>query len=167
MKASRRPSSDELVAPAATGAARDPAAAIRYDPGLIDTLLRDHSELGRLFSRIGEAGRAGEPGETRSLLITFKARLKAHIVAENARFYDYLEQASAGDARTLRLLRGYRREMAKIARDVLAFVHAYQSGGLTPEAPAQFSDDHIRVGKLLEHRLNAEEDNLYRLYRQP
>lgn len=167
MKASRQPVSDESAAPAVTGTARGVPAAIRYDPGVIDTLLRDHNELGRLFSRIGEAGKAGDVGETRSLLVTFKARLKAHIVAENARFYDYLEQAYADDARTLRLLRGYRREMAKIARNVLAFVHQYQTSGFEPEDRAQFNEDHAGVSKQLEHRLDAEEDNLYRLYRQP
>ncbi|HET7561623.1 MAG TPA: hemerythrin domain-containing protein [Rhodanobacteraceae bacterium] len=167
MKASRRPSSEEIATPAAPGALRESAAAIRYDPGLIDTLLRDHAELGRLFSRIGEAGKAGDAGEARSLLVTFKARLKAHIVAENARFYDFLEQVSVDDPATLRLLRGYRREMAQIARAVLAFVHKYQASGFAPQDRAQFSEDHVIVGKQLEHRLDAEEDNLYRLYRQP
>ncbi|HET7932226.1 MAG TPA: hemerythrin domain-containing protein [Rhodanobacteraceae bacterium] len=145
----------------------EPATTIRYDRNLIDTLLRDHAELGRLFSRIGKAGKAGDVGEARSLLISFKARLKAHIVVENARFYDYLEQASAGDPRTLRLLRGYRREMAQIARNLFAFVRQYHGSQFLAEELAQFNDDHAVVGKQLEHRLDAEEDNLYRLYRQP
>lgn len=158
MKASRQPVLE-----------RDPTPgrgdAIRYDPRLLDTLLRDHAELGTLLRRIGAAGESGVAREARSLLVTFKARLKAHIVAENARFYDYLEQVSAGDPATLRLLRGYRREMAGIARDVLAFVHRYQATGIDPAHRVQFLAEHAATSKRLAHRLDAEEDNLYRLYR--
>jgi regulator of sigma D len=138
---------------------------ILYDPRLIDSLLRDHAELGRLFARIGAVGEAGNFSEARSLLLTFQARLKAHVVAENVRFYDYLEQSLADEPDTLRVVRTYRRKMAAIGHKVFAFVQKYQSCAFTPDERQQFAADYKVVGLALESRLDNEEDNLYRLYR--
>lgn len=151
--------------PAAPVAVRDRDRNILYDPRLLDSLLRDHVELGRLFGRIGDAGKAGEAREMRSLLITFKARLKAHLVVENVRFYDYLEQSLANEPETARMVHNYRRKMTRIASDVFDFIQKYQSSRLTPEERQQFDSDYGTVGAELEHRLDSEEDNLYRLYR--
>lgn len=151
--------------PAPPVAVRDRAGTIQYDPRLLDSLLRDHVELGRLFGRIGDAGNAGEARELRSLLITFKARLKAHLVVENMRFYDYLEQSLADEPETARMVLNYRRKMTRIASDVFDFIQKYQSSRLTPEERRQFSPDYEAVGAKLEQRLDSEEDNLYRLYR--
>lgn len=145
--------------------APDNAEKILYDPRLIDALLRDHAELGRLFARIGVVGKAGNFSEARSLLLTFQARLKAHVVAENVRFYDYLEQLLANEPDTLRVVRTYRRKMAAIGHSVFAFVQKYQSCAFTPDEHRQFAEDYKVVGLALESRLDNEEDNLYRLYR--
>lgn len=150
---------------AASTAVADATQQILYDPGLIDSLLRDHAELGLLFRRIGDAGTAGNAGEARSLLTTFKARLKAHVVAEDVRFYDYLEQAAVNDAGTLRVVRRYRREMAEVAHRVFTFVDTYQSSMFEAGDRARFARDFKAVERALEHRLDSEEDSLYRLYR--
>ncbi|HKV65375.1 MAG TPA: hemerythrin domain-containing protein [Rhodanobacteraceae bacterium] len=144
---------------------RDCAGKILYDPRLLDSLLSDHVELGRLFGRIGDAGNAGEARELRSLLVTFKARLKAHLVVENMRFYDYLEQSLADEPETARMVLNYRRKMTRIASDVFDFIQKYQSSRLTPKERRQFTPDYEMVGAELEQRLDSEEDNLYRLYR--
>jgi regulator of sigma D len=146
-------------------AAPDRAEKILYDPRLIDALLRDHAELGRLFARIGTVGEAGNFSEAHSLLLTYQARLKAHVVAENVRFYDYLEQSLADDPDALRVMRTYRRKMAAIGHSVFAFVQKYQSCAFTPDERQQFAADYKVVGQALENRLDNEEDNLYRLYR--
>lgn len=143
----------------------DPAGLIHYDPRLLNELLRDHAELGWLFGRIGDTAKAGDAGEARSLLITFKARLKAHIVAENVRFYDYLEQSLTSGSDTARMVSRYRREMTNIAGEVLAFIDRYQSSAFGPSDRLQFAAEYEVVGRALEHRLDSEEDNLYRLYR--
>ncbi|MBN8734933.1 MAG: hemerythrin domain-containing protein [Xanthomonadales bacterium] len=151
--------------PAPPVAVRVRAGKIQYDPRLLDSLLRDHVELGRLFGRIGAAGNAGEARELRSLLITFKARLKAHLVVENMRFYDYLEQSLADEPETARMVLNFRRKMTRIASDVFDFIQKYQSSRLTPGERRQFTPDYETVGAKLEQRLDSEEDNLYRLYR--
>lgn len=155
----------EAVPTPPVAAVRDCAGKILYDPRLLDSLLSDHVELGRLFGRIGDAGNAGEARELRSLLVTFKARLKAHLVVENMRFYDYLEQSLADEPETARMVLNYRRKMTRIASDVFDFIQKYQSSRLTPKERRQFTPDYEMVGAELEQRLDSEEDNLYRLYR--
>lgn len=161
----RQPLNERVAVRSAVAAASSRAEMILYDPRLIDALLRDHAELGRLFAQIGAVGKAGNFGETRSLLLTFQARLKAHVVAENVRFYDYLEQLLAHEPDTLRVVRTYRRKMAAIGHNVFAFVQRYQACTFTTDEQRQFAIDYQAVGMELESRLDNEEDNLYRLYR--
>lgn len=137
---------------------------IGYDPKLVESLLRDHAELGRIFAGIGDAQKAGNFADTRPLLINFKSRLEAHVLTENVRFYNYLEQSLGSDPNNTAVMHDFRREMNGIARGVVEFVKKYQSSGFTPDERRQFAVDYDAVGKLLEQRLDSEENNLYPLY---
>ena len=141
-----------------------PPRQIGYDPKLIDSLLQDHAELGRIFGRIGEVQKAGQFGEVPLLLLQFKSRLEAHVLSENVRFYNYLEQTLAGDLTNVGVMHDFRREMNNIARGVIDFVKKYQSSRFTLEDRRQFAMDYEAVGKILEQRLDNEENNLYPLY---
>ena len=144
-----------------------PAAAPRqigYDSRLINSLLQDHAELGRIFGNIGDAQKADNFNDIRSLLIQFKTRLEAHVLTENVRFYNYLEQSLASDPNNTGVMHDFRREMNNIARSVVDFVKKYQSGTFTPEERRHFATDYDSVGKILEQRLDNEENNLYPLY---
>lgn len=148
-------------------AAPIPSAAPRqigYDPKLVDSLLHDHSELGRIFASIGDAQQTGNFDDIRPLLINFKSRLEAHVLTENVRFYNYLQQSLGDDPDNTSVMHDFRREMNGIARGVVDFVKKYQSSGFTPDERRQFAADYAAVGKLLEQRLDSEENNLYPLY---
>lgn len=136
-----------------------------FDPGLIDALLRDHSDLRRIFGLIGGLARSGSAHDLHALLIDFKSRLEAHVLTENLRFYDWVEQSVIEDAAVARMVHNFRHEMDGIARTVVSFVKKYQSSELSPEQRAEFARDYALVGKALDHRLATEEDSLYRLYR--
>lgn len=137
---------------------------IGYDAKLITSMLQDHAELGRIFGNIGDAQKAGNFDDIRPLLIQFKTRLEAHVLTENVRFYNYLEQSLAGDATNTGTIHSFRREMNGIARSVVDFVKRYQSSNFTLEERRQFATDYDAVGKVLEQRLDSEENNLYPLY---
>lgn len=146
--------------------AHGPAAGhVGYDPRLLDSLLHDHAELGRLYGCIGAAAGSGNFDEIRLLLATFKSRFDAHLLTENLRFYNYLEQSLANDPDNLRMLGSFRKEMNAIAHDVVGFIKQYLEDGIDPEALPRFQQDYAAIGKRLEHRLDCEEDSLYRLYR--
>lgn len=148
------------AAPVPTAAARK----IGYDDKLVNSLLQDHAELGRIFGTIGDAQKNGNFGDMRPLLIQFKTRLEAHVLTENVRFYNYLEQSLSDDATNTGTMHSFRREMNGIARSVVEFVKKYQSSNFTPEERRQFAADYDAVGKVLEQRLDSEENNLYPLY---
>lgn len=137
---------------------------IGYDAKLINSMLHDHAELGRIFGNIGDAQKTSNFDDIRPLLIQFKTRLEAHVLTENVRFYNYLEQSLAGDATNTVTMHSFRREMNGIARSVVDFVKKYQSSNFTPEERRQFATDYDAVGKVLEQRLDSEENNLYPLY---
>ncbi len=138
---------------------------IGYDPRLVDSLLHDHAELGTLFARIGELQSAGIYGEMRALLVNFKSRLEAHLLTESVRFYNYLEQALADEPNDAEIMRDFRREMNGIARGVIEFVKKYQQSTFDTADQKRFAADYAAVGKILEQRLDSEENNLYPLYR--
>lgn len=137
---------------------------IGYDSKLINSLLQDHAELGRIFGNIGNAQKIGNFNDIRPLLIQFKTRLEAHVLTENVRFYNYLEQTLSSDPNNTGVMHDFRREMNGIARSVVDFVKKYQSSTFTPEERRQFATDYDAVGKILEQRLDSEENNLYPLY---
>lgn len=139
----------------------------RFDPGLIDTLLRDHDELRHLFARIGAAAKSPDlaAGELRALLIDFKSRLTTHTLTENLRFYDFVFQQVAGDPDLDRMVHSFHAEMNDIENQVIAFVRQYQAHAFNLQDNTGFMSDYAAMGRLLAHRLSTEEDSLYRLYR--
>ena len=142
-----------------------PHRTIRYDQALLDSLLRDHVELGALYQRIGKLMQEGQYDEIRAELVNFKTRLEAHILTENVRFYTYLEQSLSDDAHNAEMMRDFRREMNTIARSVVTFVKKYQiSGTFDASLQAAFARDYQSVGELLKQRLGREESSLYPLY---
>jgi hemerythrin-like domain-containing protein len=156
------PAPSAIPPPAPTSAV---TRSIGYDPRLVDSLLHDHAELGTIFARIGELQSARVYGEMRALLVNFKSRLEAHVLTENVRFYNYLEQALASEPNNAEIMRDFRREMNVIARSVIDFVKKYQQSAFNTADQKQFAADYAAVGKMLEQRLDSEENNLYPLYR--
>lgn len=138
---------------------------IRYDPALVDSLKRDHTDLVALYQRIGKLLQTEQYDEIRGDLVNFKTRLEAHILTENVRFYTYLDQSLANDAHNAETMRDFRREMNTIARGVVNFVKKYQSpGALDSSLHSEFGKDYQAVGELLNQRIGREESSLYPLY---
>lgn len=98
------------------------------------------------------------------MLNAFKVHLEGHLIAENVRFYNYVENAMQGDADSTALVRSFRREMNAIARGVVDFVKKYQVGNFDQETREAFMTDYQVVGGLLAQRIEREESSLYPLY---
>ncbi|HEX7348686.1 MAG TPA: hemerythrin domain-containing protein [Rhodanobacteraceae bacterium] len=153
-----------VAAPVAPSGAPAAHRSVNYDAKLIESLLRDHAELGRLFGNIGDAEKTGNFSDVRAQLVQFKTRLEAHILTENVRFYTYLDQSLGGDPNNASVMHDFRREMNGIARGVVDFVRKYQACEFSAAERLQFTTDYAAVGKLLEQRLDSEENSLYPLY---
>ncbi len=143
-----------------TGRARQ----IKYDPSLVESLEKDHRELVALFKEIGQCAKLDEYGDVPALLLSFKTRLEAHLIAENVRFYNYVENTLQDDAENSMLIRSFRREMNSIARGVVDFVKKYQVASFDARGRAEFMEDYSTVGGLLTQRIEREENSLYPLY---
>jgi hypothetical protein len=150
---------------ATPGASASPAPrAPAYDSRLIESLKHDHHSLVELFQQIGQTAERGRFNELPALLIAFKTGLESHVIAENVRFYNYVENSLASDEENLALIRSFRREMNSIARGVVDFVKKYQRAPFNDSSRETFLRDYAVVGGLLSQRIQREEANLYPLY---
>jgi Hemerythrin HHE cation binding domain len=138
--------------------------AIAYDAELVPALKRDHSDLVKLYGLIGESAQSGDFQQIPQMLNAFKVHLEGHLIAENVRFYNYVENGLQGDAENTALVRSFRREMNAIARGVVDFVKKYQVGTFDSAMRAEFLVDYQTVGGLLAQRIEREESSLYPLY---
>ena len=143
---------------------RPPERSIAYDPGLVDSLKHDHTELVAMYGQLGQDVKDGQFNRIPNALLAFKTRLEAHLLIENVRFYVYVEQSLAGDSENMALIRGFRREMNSIARGVVEFVRRYQNTRVTADNSLHFMREYEEVGQLLAMRIEREEHNLYPLY---
>lgn len=141
-----------------------PSRAPSYDSRLIETLKHDHHGLVELFQQIGQVAERGRFQELPALLIAFKTGLESHVIAENVRFYNYVENSLAGDEENLALIRSFRREMNAIARGVVDFVKKYQRVPFNDGVREAFLRDYAVFGGLLSQRIQREEASLYPLY---
>jgi len=137
---------------------------ISYDANLVPALKNDHKVLVQLFGQIGEAADRGDFKQVPQMLMAFKVHLEGHLIAENVRFYNYVENSMQGDVENTALIRSFRREMNAIARGVVDFVKKYQLPEFDADQRSEFMSDYRTVGGLLGQRIEREETSLYPLY---
>lgn len=147
-------------APISVSAPRVP----RYDSSLISSLKHDHHNLVDLFEQIGRLAELGRFRELPAMLVAFKTALESHVIAENVRFYNYVENTLVGDDENIQLIRDFRREMNGIARAVVDFVKKYHLYEFDEYTRKSFLKEYAAVGGLLAQRIQREESNLYPLY---
>ena len=138
--------------------------AINYDPDLVPALKRDHADLVKQFGAIGDGAKQGNYREIPQMLNAFKVHLEGHLIAENVRFYNYVENSMQHDPDNVTLVRSFRREMNAIARGVVDFVKKYQTVEFDQRMRDEFMTDYQTVGSLLAQRIQREESSLYPLY---
>ena len=137
---------------------------ISYSPGLIGQLKDDHAGLLKLYGQAEALATGGRFAEIVPALRMFKHKFELHILAENVKFYCYIEENLARKPVALRTIREFRREMNSIARGVVNFVRKYQESGVSAANGAAFLTELREVGALLVQRVQREEQDLYTLY---
>jgi hypothetical protein len=160
----QEPRSQALPQGAPTLEQRRAGFGIAYDADLVPSLKRDHADLVKLYGAIGEQAKQGDFQQIPQMLNAFKVHLEGHLIAENVRFYNYVENAMQGDPESTALVRSFRREMNAIARGVVDFVKKYQLSAFDQQARQEFMADYQTVYGLLAQRIEREESSLYPLY---
>lgn len=141
-----------------------PGKPIQYDTELVPTLKSDHNRIIHLYGSIGLKLNNRKFYELQDELLVFKTHLQGHLLVENVRFYNYLEQKLADDPLNYELMRDFRREMNHIAQAVVNYVKKYRSCRFTDSVVEEFTKEYQKVGQLLQERVNREESGLYVLY---
>ena len=94
--------------------AQDTGLIIPFYPSLIDHLESDHQHLLELYTDILTLLDDKKYSEITTQLTVFKADFKAHLDAENIKFYGYLEQRLKDQTEQFAELRRFRKEMRSI-----------------------------------------------------
>ena len=160
----QKPTSQALPQGAPTFEQRKAGFGVAYDPQLVPSLKRDHADLVKLYGAIGDLAKQGDFGQVPQMLNAFKVHLEGHLIAENVRFYNYVESVMQGDPESTALVRSFRREMNAIARGVVDFVKKYQVASFDDAMRREFMTDYQTVYGLLAQRIEREEGSLYPLY---
>jgi hypothetical protein len=136
----------------------------RFDAQLVPQLTHDHRELVHAYEQIGMLPERDRWDLLPAQLLAFKSQLEAHLLAENVRFYNYVEYTLRDDEENFSLIRDFRREMNAIARGVIEFVKKNQHPLVSSAERGAFLVDYRNVGALLVQRIQREEGSLYPLY---
>lgn len=141
---------------------------IKYDRELIQHLEEDHVLLFDLYTKIYSDGyEVSDDDSMRRYLEDFKSTFQGHLIKENVKFYNYLQQNLKDDPSSLDVVKDFRQDMNGIATLVVAFCKKYREPELEGNISKQFEIDYEEVGRLLVKRFQHEERDLYSLYGPP
>ena len=143
---------------------REPDSVIQFYPKLVDHLEADHQQLLRLYTNVGNTLNIGEYQLIPGQLNKFKDDLKAHLEAENIRFYGYLEQSLKNKRDEFQAMRNFRKEMRSIERTVIKFLDKWITDGIDTNTSDEFKAEYDAIGSALVKRIESEEKELYILY---
>ena len=144
--------------------AQDTGLSIPFYPGLIDHLELDHQHLLALYTHISDLFNSKKYADIASQLAIFKADFKAHLDAENIKFYGYLEQSLKDQSEQFAELRRFRKEMRSIERTVIKFLDHWMEFGVDRQSAPEFKTEYNAIGAALIKRIESEELELYTLY---
>lgn len=140
---------------------------IQYDSKLVPQLQEDHVELLTTYKRVNVLLNDGRFEEIPPALKQFKRRLEGHLLTENVRFYNYVEQQLAEDPVNIDIIHDFRKEMNSIARTVVGFLKKYITSGVSSSNFQAFRKEYEAIGEALQDRIEREERDLYALYEPP
>ncbi|NVJ58785.1 MAG: hemerythrin domain-containing protein [Gammaproteobacteria bacterium] len=137
-----------------------------YDPNLIDVLKYEHSELIVLYESMWKQGFEKKDYQKLARTIElFKVDFQSHILKENVKLFVYLEKSISKEQNALKLVKTFHHEINDIATAVLPFCKKYGITPYTLEMEKDFERDYLQIGHVLKTRIEAEESQLYTLYR--
>ena len=139
---------------------------IPFYPKLIEHLEMDHQHLLLLYTDINSSVEHNKYERISEQLNTFKNDFKAHLNAENIKFYGYLEQRLKDQSQEFMSLRHFRKEMRSIERTVIKFLDHWIEYGIKADNLTTFKTEYNAIGAALIKRIESEEKELYTLYNQ-
>jgi len=125
---------------------------------LVEELKKEHAAIAEILVKVRELG-IGSP-EGRTLLISAKESLLAHLRKEDRELYPVLRKKPESDERLKKTMDVFAKDMESISQAALDFFNKYSQGG----SGVDFARDFGRLFIVLRGRINKEEDILYKEY---
>jgi len=134
---------------------------------LISTLKSQHLTLqADLSSALEKAGLGVKDNgeDIVSDLTKFKNDLLGHLKLEKETFYpDYLDK-KIKRGEEIESTKRFINEMEEIAKTVMSFLGKYSSSEIIGESTAKFSEDLSGIIRVLNMRIESEEDGVFNIY---
>jgi len=137
---------------------------LRYDNRLIDRFSEDHRLLAEAARRIEGSWSRGERRKTVKLLKRMEKAVLHHFMQEDMKLYWFLKKHYADDPAVLATIRHFEDSIKPIQKEVVLFFDRYARKEAVLDET--FKKDFDAIVRELSRRIEAEEAQLYPLYRQ-
>ena len=144
-----------------------PGTKVYYHPHLLEELLEDHVHLLNLFGKIDTAYKKGNTKLAIKTLNNFSNELRAHLLVENTKLYIYVRHSLSEKPKEARIAREFQQEMRGIGKVLNTFVTRFSTETWSDEEREEFGTQLATIGGILIQRIEAEEETLFPLYREP
>ena len=144
-----------------------PHGPVAYDPMLVTSLTQEHRDLLALFESIRQRAELGRHKEIPAQLCRLQASLEAHLLNERLRLFSYLEDALAYQPQVMARVLAFRAEAGRLALAVKQIVEQFSRQRPSSATARDLLAALNRLGETLQRRFEAEDRDLYPLYREP
>jgi len=137
---------------------------VKRHENLIKKLEDDHRVLMSLVSEIKRDSEAGKWRVVEQGLEEFQSLMTDHLLTETIQLYALLRQKNRHDEEAFSIIVKFSAEMAVISKAVKLLLDNYQNVSVVVSAQHAFDGDWKALRKVLEHRMQREEKDLFPLY---
>lgn len=143
-----------------------PGIKIRFKESLIDKFCVEHGNIRSLYNDALAAYQSSNDQEFLQLLESLQTELRNHLLDEALNMYVYLKHLYAKDAKKLKLISRFNRNLNKTGMTTFSFIRRFTEDGEAVSHDDDFLSQLLNVGNGLEVQLAAEERHLFPLYKR-
>jgi len=135
----------------------------KYDPDLITKFHEDHKKLLKLYGDILESYDSKNQEKLYGYVKKLKTFFIYHLYEEDQKLYSFLAKNKESDKINEEVFQEMHTEISVIKEVVLKFLKEYNN--ILDEMPGpKFKEDFEKIGVVLVHRIDLEEEILYSMY---
>ncbi len=138
---------------------------VPYNNNLIQTLINEHRELVKEFTKIAKTAQNKKYKTLKQYLKAFKVNLEIHNYSEKIQLYTYLKNYYK-DMEDEDFIDEMSRSAEEIYKDVFSFLKKYETVEFNDQYLGLFKSELNAIGKILQSRIEIEESELYPLYKR-
>ncbi len=138
---------------------------VPYNNNLIQTLINEHRELVKEFTKIAKTAQNKKYKTLKQYLKAFKVNLEIHNYSEKIQLYTYLKNYYK-DMEDEDFIDEMSKSAEEIYKNVFSFLKKYETVEFNDQYLGLFKSELNAIGKILQSRIEIEESELYPLYKR-